>query len=175
MAGAFDREFSNHAKGQELRPLRDRLATVSDRWQHKVVGLVLQHFDLVSRQTAIKNRRGVSNLRFDDFYAEFPSFPAWLHCAKVPYVHRTTLADLAKPTKTPIWRAFELAESVASFDRPAVLVFEWLKVWPVACFHAIDPEVEHGGDGLSVKIVEKSEILTLQSFPQFLSSLRWSP
>lgn len=72
------------------------------------------------------------SLTFSSFLEDFPEFPVWLHCHKIPYVFQTSIADLydrSKRKRNKIYRNY-LAASRDRPDfwesRPFGLVFEWL-------------------------------------------------
>lgn len=157
------------------------------RWEHKVMSLVCSHFGLSDHASSMAKRcremTGYRRLAFRYFLEGFPSFPTWLCCRKVPQLHKTSVGDLVNRwTTTPLFKAFVDAEAESEAASEAewphvALVFEWLHVWPVCVMHN-----NYRASELSETVVYRPlrhtsppQILAVQSFQSFLSSISWSP
>lgn len=108
------------------------------RWEESVVKQLLlashSSADAYNIVRALKARHASDTdeyqLTFADFHHEFPAFPAWLHCDKVPYAFDTQVAQLYKdPHKCIIYKNFVEAQKYTPdywLGRPVGFVFEWL-------------------------------------------------
>lgn len=103
------------------------------RWEGAVVKRLCQ---LSGRPQAIqeliraqREKTGNAQLYFDNFREMFPTFPVWLHCLKIPYVHETDLRTLFRPGDFAASKLYQVyCEQVADHtaEGSAALVFEWL-------------------------------------------------
>lgn len=153
------------------------------RWEHRVVGLILSHYNLLRHapeMTALtKDQLGHARLTFEAFRYFQPSFPIWLSAMKVPNVHKTTLEEFARGfTKTDLYDKFSLAEA----DTPEVfhggrtgLVFEWLKVFPVAIIHNHYHAISRQELVLFYHFPKLDQLMAIQSLGSFLDALPWTP
>lgn len=162
----------------------DKEVTVTDRWEHRVVKKLLQYFGRTEHAASMtreaKARTGVAGLTFAAFKQRFPTFPMWLTCRKIPFVHEMTFQEAAKFKKCRVFKAFEKAESEAPEpyqEGRFGLVFEWLHVWPMAIIHNDyqTPRLEALSLTYPFPHTDPPQLFALQSFDTYLASLLWSP
>jgi hypothetical protein len=167
-------------------PAVDGKASQQRRWEHRVVGQLLTHYGLKQQAAALAQtaagRSGVRGLTFAVFKEAYPTFPMWLACHKVPYVHELTVAKIVQRfTREPLWQTFEKAEAdapVAHQEGRFGLVFEWLKVWPTAILHNDYHALQRGGEWafhFNWAGTDPPQRFAVQSFASFLDSLPWTP
>lgn len=178
----FDDAFEKaqfHSKEQTDR-------TAQDRWEHKIVGNILAKFNLQSSgkqimQIGAKREPKLHSLRFYAFKQLYPSFPVWLVCRKIPYVYRDLTPErmVKSWTKLKVFEAFEQAETEAPPEYQTGssfgIVFEWLGVFPVAIMSNAYYESEFSETVFkrTLRNVQPYQHMAIQSFDNFLGSLRW--
>lgn len=107
------------------------------RWEASVVKKILQVGGapnvFAALQREARDTTGNDQVYFSNFLEQYPKFPLWLHCAKIPYVFATSggeLLDQTKTRKSKIWLTYleaqECADGLNSGGRDVGLVFEWL-------------------------------------------------
>jgi hypothetical protein len=154
-------------------------------WEGRCVLVLLTHFGAAHLVKELRNDNvrlsGRNELTFAAFRRSFPSFPCWLSFCRLPYLYKLGLPQLVKHfTSTPLWKGFlEQQDAIpeAHANEYFGVVFEWRGVWPMAIIHN-----NYQGNGLDdlafVRTIPKREppeVLAVQSFRGFLSSLHWHP
>ena len=173
------------ALGEAPLPKVDMEASKQERWEHKVVGLILDHFglrrfapDLAARARGETGRR---RLAFHHFKQQFSSFPLWLACRKLPDVRTLTTRTFTREWEgSLLHKTFVLAEAdspPAYWEGRLGLVFEWLHNWPVAILHNDFRPGESAGWSFvwQVPNTDPMQVMAVQPFDAFLDSLRWRP
>lgn len=160
-------------------------ASKNQRWEHRVCKVLLEHYGLQTYARSImevsRAGRGVRALTFEAFKASFPSFPLWLVCRKIPWVHKTEFADLVRKfTKSRPFKAYQRFEGDAPEAYRAGrlgVVFEWVRVWPMCVLTNYYHGTTAGETAVfyEAKATNPRELFVLQSFRSFLNNLPWAP
>lgn len=185
MSNPFDDVLGDAYRNRPELQGASREEEKSFKWEHKVVGLVLQHFGLAGHGASLsataKARVGRYRLTFEIFKEAFPSFPMWLSPRKIPFANKVTIQHLAKDfRKTKLFKAFLREEAAAPepFQSGRFgVVFEWLNTWPVAIIHNDFRALRGRGDAWfhNWPDCDPPQHFAVQSFSSFLVSLPWVP
>lgn len=182
--GLFDEDFEQSAEKIKFKAESPKVK--QQRWENKVVQRILTRFAIpaaAKSKILSFNTEKTGFLSFASFHTLYPSFPVWLACQKIPYVHEDLTPErmVNRWTLTKTFQAFVDAEANSPLQyqngQGLGLVFEWLHVFPVAIIsnHYHESEDSETVFKHIIRTVKPYQHMAIQSFDSFLASLGWTP